>query len=95
MATTNNIYILGVSIISGIATIFHIMSLSTEQWVTSTIFQPQSDNRKSSFNYGLFKGNYARDMTTYSIYEVESKFLPIIYLQFVVSHKHTNITMEK
>ncbi|KAF7282239.1 hypothetical protein GWI33_003037 [Rhynchophorus ferrugineus] len=71
MATTNRFYILVVSVISGVAAIFHVLSLSTEYWVSGRIFELHSDNPKSSINYGLFKGNYARDLSTYEIYEVQ------------------------
>ncbi|XP_030754573.1 clarin-3-like [Sitophilus oryzae] len=72
MATTNRIYILATFLVSSIALIFNIVSLSTEQWITGKLSDLTDTTQDFSYiNYGLFRGNYRRYVSIRASYQVE------------------------
>ncbi|XP_076266378.1 uncharacterized protein LOC143200033 [Rhynchophorus ferrugineus] len=71
MATTNRVYILAAFVISGIAVIFNIISLSTQYWITAKITDLTFNTATSSVNYGLFRGSYERAVPSPSVYDVQ------------------------
>lgn len=58
MATIKRLFVFSTSFISGIATLFIIISLSTEQWIVSdTItFKEPTFGKFVTVKYGLFQG---------------------------------------
>lgn len=60
MATTNRTYILVAFLISGIAAVFNIASLATEQWVYGETAFWDSAGGSNTVHFGLFQGNYVR-----------------------------------
>ncbi|CAH1155881.1 unnamed protein product [Phaedon cochleariae] len=63
MATTKRIYVFATCILSGIAALFTIISLATEQWVVSDSIQlvegtNDQMSQRNRVRYGLFQGTY-------------------------------------
>lgn len=60
MATINRVYIVLAFIFSGIAVIFNIVSLATEQWIRGEATWVNATTDINYVYYGLFQGNYQR-----------------------------------
>lgn len=70
MATINRVYIVLAFIFSGIAVIFNIVSLATEQWIRGEATWVNATTDINYVYYGLFQGNYQRNApfsTTYKL----------------------------
>lgn len=77
MATINRVYIVLAFVFSGIAVIFNIVSLATEQWITGEATWVNATTDINYVYYGLFQGNYQRNVpfsTTYKLTGKESVF---------------------
>lgn len=63
MATIKRLFVFSTSFLSGIATLFIIISLSTEQWIVSdkTEVAQTITSGFVTIKYGLFQGTVKRD----------------------------------
>lgn len=76
MATIKRLYVFSTSFLSGIATLFIIISLSTEQWVVSSKTELPIIGSISyvTIKYGLFQGTIKYEYPSTRTLVLSSKF---------------------
>lgn len=73
MATVNRVYILIAFILSAIASIFNLVSIGTEEWITGSIVGQNGTGDVNDVHYGLFQGTYKRFIAFPNTYELTSQ----------------------
>lgn len=83
MATIKRLFVFATSILSGIATLFLIISLSTEQWIVCKRAEYlQVFHGYASVQYGLFQGTFQTDWPAPRILVLSSKYETFIEQEF-------------
>ncbi|KAL1498319.1 hypothetical protein ABEB36_009135 [Hypothenemus hampei] len=71
MATTNRKLIFLSCVLSAIAVLVNLVSLSTLQWITARCYSVDGVGETNLIHYGLFQGVYKRNFPVSTVYELQ------------------------